>query len=130
MDSRVALLLEKVKVVAGKTSQAAGRAAESAGKLAGDMAQATRLNLQIFDVNTECEILYKEIGKMVYDIHMGCEVSNDQMDERIEKLDGLTARADELRAQLADMKQTCTCPGCGKQCSKDDVFCASCGATL
>ena len=60
MDNRVAMMLEKAKVVAGKTSQAATRAVESAGKAAGDMAQATKLNLQIFDLNTECEVLYKE----------------------------------------------------------------------
>ena len=130
MDNRVAMMLEKAKVVAGKTSQAATRAVESAGKAAGDMAQATKLNLQIFDLNTECEVLYKEIGKLVYDIHQGVEVASDAKDGYLEQLDDLRARVDDLRAQLAEMKQTVTCPSCGKSCSREDAFCAACGAAL
>ena len=79
MDNKVAMMLEKVKIMAGKTSKAATRAVESAGKAAGDMAQATKINLQIFDLNTDCEVLYKEIGKLVYDIHLGADVAPDAM---------------------------------------------------
>lgn len=130
MDNRMAMMLEKAKVVAGKTSKAASRAVESAGKAAGDMAQATKLNLQIFDLNTECEVLYKEIGKLVYQIHQGAEVAPDAMDGYLEQLDDVRARVEELRAQLADMKQTVVCPSCGKQCSREDAYCAGCGAAL
>lgn len=130
MDNKVAMMLEKVKVMAGKTSQAASRAVESAGKMAGDMAQATKINLQIFDLNTECEVLYKEIGKLVYDIHLGTEVAPDAMDGYLDQLDETRGRVEALRAQLTDMKATVACPECGKQCSREDAFCATCGAAL
>lgn len=130
MDNKVAMMLEKAKIVAGKTSQAATRAVESAGKMAGDMAQATKINLQIFDLNTECEVLYKEIGKLVYDIHLGAEVAPDAMDGYLEKLDETRARVEALRAQLPETKTPVSCPICGKQCSRDDAFCAGCGASL
>lgn len=130
MDNRVAMMLEKAKVVADKTSKAATRAVESAGKAAGGMAQATKLNLQIFDLNTECEVLYKEIGKLVYDIHLGTEVASDAMDSYLERLDDTRARVEELRAQLAGLKQTVSCPVCGKTCSREAAFCALCGAPL
>lgn len=130
MDNKVAMMLEKVKVMAGKTSQAATRAVESAGKMAGDMAQATKINLQIFDLNTECEVLYKEIGKLVYDIHLGAEVAPDAMDGYLDQLDETRGKVEALRAQLTDMKANVTCPECGKQCSREDAFCASCGAAL
>lgn len=130
MDNKVAMMLEKARVVAEKTSKAASRAMESAGRAAGDMAQATRLNLQIFDLNTECEVLYKEIGKLVYDIHLGAEVQQGAMDEHLAQLDDLRTRIEELREQLVDMKAFFTCPVCGKQCSREDAFCAGCGAAL
>ena len=57
MDAKVQSFLDKIKVMADKTSQAAGRAADAAGKKATELASATRLNLQIFDLNTECEVL-------------------------------------------------------------------------
>ena len=130
MDNKVAMMLEKVKIMAGKTSKAATRAVESAGKAAGDMAQATKINLQIFDLNTDCEVLYKEIGKLVYDIHLGADVAPDAMDDYLDRLDDTRSRVEELRAQLSEMKASAVCPVCGRQCSREDVFCASCGAPL
>ena len=130
MDNKVAMMLEKARVVAEKTSKAASRAVETAGKAANDMALATKLNLQIFDLNTECEVLYKEIGKLVYDIHLGAEVQPDEMDAHLAQLDDLCMRIQALRVQLAGVKFSLTCAACGKQCSREDAFCAGCGATL
>ena len=128
--SHAAILLEKVKVMAGKTGQAATRAVESAGKMAGDMAQTTKIHLQIFDLNTECEVLYKEIGKLVYEIHLDAEVAPDAMDGYLEQLDELREKIEALRAQLTDIKAAVTCPACGRLCSREDTFCAGCGAAL
>lgn len=130
MDEKVQMLLDKIKVVANRTGQAAGRAADAAGKKAGELATATRLNLQIFDLNTECEVLYKEIGKMVYDLHLGVEPANSEMDARIAAVDEKQGRIAALREQLADMKSVVVCPQCGRQCSKEDGFCSGCGGAL
>lgn len=130
MDNKVAMMLEKARIVAEKTSKAASRAVETAGKAANDMAAATKLNLQIFDLNTECEVLYKEIGRLVYDIHLGAEVQPDAMDEQLAQLDDLSIRIAELREQLVSVKPSLTCASCGKQCSREDAFCAGCGAAL
>lgn len=126
MDEKIQMLLEKAKIYAGKT----GQAAESAGRKATELAHATRLNLQIFDLNTECEVLYKEIGKLMYDVHQGIEPDEDAMQDRLSKLDGLHARISELRAQIASLKSSVPCPNCGNLCSRSDVFCPACGAAL
>lgn len=130
MDSKVQMLLEKAKVLADKTGKAAARAADTAGKKASEMAQATRLNLQIFDLNTECEVLYKEIGKIVYDVHNGIDTPSEEMDDRIRQLDDNRARVAEFKAKLSEQKVGMSCPTCGKQCDKEDTFCAACGAAL
>ncbi len=130
MDPKVYKMLEKAKIFAEKTGVAATQAAQNASKVAGDMAQATKLNLQIFDLNTECEVLYKEMGKLVYDIHLGIDVEQDAMDKYLSEVDEIRARIDNLRLQLSQTKQQVTCPVCGKTCQKDDVYCASCGAML
>lgn len=130
MDAKVQTFLDKIMVVAEKTGKAAGRAADAAGKKAGELAQATKMNLQIFDLNTECEVLFKEIGKMVYDVHQGLEIANEEMDSRIEVIDEKQAKIGALREELAGMKSVVACPSCGKQCSREDSFCAGCGAAL
>ncbi len=130
MDPKVQMMLEKAKIFADKTGKAAVRVADSAGKKATEMAHATKLNLQIFDLNTECEVLYKEIGKLVYGIHCGEELSEDAMDEKIAQIDENRAQVAELKARLDEGKAVADCPNCGKTCAKDAVFCPSCGAQL
>ena len=130
MDAKVQSFLDKIKVMADKTSQAAGRAADAAGKKATELASATRLNLQIFDLNTECEVLYKEIGRMVYDLHRGAEISNDEMDEKIAAVDAKQEKIAALREELAGMRSVVVCPHCGKACSRGDSFCSGCGGAL
>lgn len=130
MDHNVSMLLEKIKVVAEQTRTGAVRAADRAGKKAGEMAQATRLNLQIFDRNTECEVLYKEIGKLIYDVHQGAQTEEADIEHRLARLDAIQAEIDQLRTELSALGSVCTCPRCGRQCSRDDAYCAGCGSPL
>lgn len=130
MDAKVQSFLDKMKVMAEKTGKVAGHAADVAGKKATELASATRLNLQIFDLNTECEVLYKEIGRMVYDLHRGVEVSNDEMDEKIAAVDAKQEKIAALREELAGMKTIVVCPHCGKTCSREDAYCSGCGGAL
>lgn len=130
MDHNVSMLLEKIKVVAEQTRTATVRAADRAGRKANEMAQATRLNLQIFDRNTECEVLYKEIGKVIYDIHQGAQTEEDAIEDKLLALDALHTELDALRTELASLKTVCACPHCGRQCSREDAYCAGCGKPL
>ena len=86
--------------------------------------------LQIFDLNIECEALYKEIGKLVYDLHRGAEVTNEEMDEKMAQVDAKQEKLAVLRDKLAEMRSVTACPHCGKPCGKDDAYCSSCGAEL
>ena len=130
MDRNVSMLLEKIKAVAEQTRAGAVRAADRAGKRAGEMAQATRLNLQIFDRNTECDVLYKEIGKIIYDIHQGAQTEEDVIERKLTQLDALHSEIDGLRDELSALKTVCICPRCGRQCSRDDAYCAGGGSPL
>ena len=47
------------ELLANRTGVVATRAADAAGKTATSFVSATKLNMQIFDLNTEIEILYK-----------------------------------------------------------------------
>ena len=130
METNVSMLLEKIKVVAEQTRTATVRVADKTGKKVNEMAQATRLNLQVFDLNTECEVLYKEIGKTIYDIHQGAEVEDGTVEEKLARLDDLQSQIEALRGQISELKTVCTCPRCGRQCSQEDAYCAGCGAPL
>jgi len=125
---------EKAKVSAeilsARTGVTAAKAADAAGKTAVNMLNATKLNLQIFDLNTEVEILYKEIGKMVYSVHIGNEEDQATLQIKLQLIDEKLQKMGELQAQLSAERSTQFCPNCGKQCRKDDTFCSHCGAQL
>ncbi len=130
MDVNAESLLDKIKEIAGKTSEAASLAADAAGKKASGFVNATKANLKIFDLNAECEVLFKEIGRMVYDIHQGVEVMNEAMEAKIAELDQKQKQILELRREAEGKKFTIICPGCGKACSPEDSFCSGCGVKL
>ena len=114
MDMKMQAFLDKVKDMADKTGKVSRHAAGVAGKKANDLALATRINLQIFDLNTECEALYKEIGKLVYDLHRGAEVTNEEMDEKMAQVDAKQEKLAALRDKLAEMRSVTACPAANR----------------
>ena len=130
MDQKIKDLLEKVKVTATTAAEAAGKAADVASKKAGELANVTKLNLQIFDLNTDIELLFKEIGKSVYLTHTGAEIEAEEIDSKIVQIDEKYAKIAELTECIASRKTTCRCPNCGCECDKTDSFCSACGTKL
>ena len=117
MDPKVRELLSRVK----ESAITYGRAA---GKFASEAAEKARLNIQIFDLNTEIDIAYKEIGKLVYAVHAGEEVCNEAVQGQIDTIDSKKSIIVELRARLAALKtqadqQDC----CDDDCCCDDECC-------
>lgn len=131
MDAKVQSFLDKIKVMADKTSQAAAARRTPQAKRRPSWRVRRASTWQIFDLNTECEVLYKEIGKMVYDLHCGAEVSNDEMDEKIAAID---AKQEKIGSPARGARPACgrswSCPHCGKTCSREDAFCSGCGGAL
>lgn len=130
MDNRVQSFLDKVKSMADKTGEIACHAADTAGKKTTEFASTARLNLKLFDLNTECDALYREVGKMVYDLNRGGTISNEEIENKLTELDEKQAQITSLREKIADAKDTVVCPACGRKCCKDDTYCANCGAPL
>lgn len=97
MDAKVRELLNKVKEGALTYGKAASR-------FATDTAEKARINLQIFDLNTEIDVAYKEIGKLVYAMHAGDEVCNEAVQSQIEAIDSKNVQLGELRSRLAGFK--------------------------
>lgn len=134
MDQKVITLVNRVKSSAGmlasRTEQAANRAVDVASRKATDVMETTKLNLQIFDLNSEIDQLYKELGKMLYDTHIGIEADAEEMQVKLVLLDEKRDEVETIREKLKNMKAVTQCPNCGKSCEKEDVFCSGCGAQL
>lgn len=134
MDQRVNDLFHKMRTsaekLADRTEEVTARAVDAAGRKATDMVESTRTNMKIFDLNADMDRLYREIGKMLYDTHLGEQVDQDDVQEKLEQLDEKHQEIEELRAKLNDLKSAAKCPVCGKECKAGDAFCSECGAKL
>ncbi len=123
MDAKIKEYINKIK--AGAVS-----AGKVAGKTANDVAKQAKLNIKIFDTNTEIDVIYKDIGKLVYDVHLGEEVSNEAIEAMLTSIDSKKELINELKAELAELKNVLVCPVCGKEVAKSCSFCSECGAKI
>ncbi len=125
-------LFDKAKasasILAGKN--AALNAADIAGKKATSVVETTKINLKVFDLNTDIEVRYKEIGKIMYAVHIGEETDGERLQQLMEEIDEKQEAIRQLKEQLSQKKEKVLCPVCGKECRKEDEFCSSCGEPL
>lgn len=123
-------LLKKIRASASVAGDFAVKTANSAGKKANEVFNVSKYNLAIFDLNTEVDLLYKEIGAMIYQSHCNEDTSAEVLEEKLQELDGKMQEIAELRAKIAELRETKECPNCGTKMEKDAQFCKSCGTKL
>ena len=127
-------LMSRVKVsseaLADRTVKVTNHAVGVATRKATTVVESTKLNLRIFDLNSEMDQLYKELGKMLYDTHCGIEVDQEEIQVKLLLIDEKRETVSDIRSRLQSLKTSCQCPNCGKQCAAGDAFCSGCGAQL
>ena len=108
MDQNMKEILQRVKVGAATAAEAVSRVADAASQKAGELADTTKLNLQLFDKTTELEALFKELGKIVYLTHTGVEVEEQELEmaklliQNMTKAFDAEEYRDEYQARLRD----------------------------
>ena len=120
------------KICAGATvaGKFAAKTAENVGNKATDVYNASKANLKILDLTTDIEVIYKEIGRLIYAAHTNEEASTESLDEMLEKIDEKMNQIEELRASVASDNAVKVCPSCGRENKADSNFCSGCGAAL
>lgn len=120
------------KICAGATvaGEFAAKTAENVGNKATDVYNTSKVNLKILDLTTDIEIIYKEIGRLIYAAHTSEETSTEMLDEMLAKIDEKKQQIEELRASIASGEETKVCPSCGKENAGDSNFCSGCGVTF
>ena len=130
MNPKVKEIFDAARATACKAVEVAGKAAETAGKKTEEMVGITKLRMQIFGLENDCDTLFKEIGKAVYITHTGDEVKAEDIEKKIAELDEKYAQISALRAKLESSRPKRKCPSCGRECDKDDAYCSGCGSAL
>ena len=127
MNDRIRNIFEKVYSGASVAGEIATKTAELAGEKAKDAYNSSKINLKIFDLKTDIDILYKDIGKLIYSAHKNEDSSVEEIDKRLEAIDERMERIEMLRAELSKKGETKICEECGKENPQDSAFCLKCG---
>lgn len=130
MDDRVRDLINRIRETAAVAADAAEAAAKQVSQKTGETLEIAKLNMRIFDLNTEIGVSQRDIGKIVYDTHLGKETNEDVLSSIISGIDDKFEEIASCKAKIAELRKSVTCPVCGEACSRGDVFCKRCGASV
>ena len=130
MNDKMKALWDKICAGATAAGEFAAKTAESAGDKAKGVYNTSKIGLKIFDLTTDIEVLYKEVGRMVYAAHCNEEMSTEELEERLAAIDEIKKQIEELRAQQKNGSSGKVCGECGKLCDEDNTFCPACGTRL
>lgn len=104
--------------------------AKSAGKMTRDVAETTRINLQINTRQEEIEKCYVQLGKAYYARQTAGGGSTEAMDALCGQISEMIAECEDLQKQVDDLKGQRRCPNCGSIQSATSSFCSDCGERL
>ncbi len=93
-----------------------------------EVADFTKANAKILDVQNKLDKAYIEVGKRYLELHP----ANDEEDMKavVDAVYSLEDQLKELRKQLQELRGNCKCAVCGAVCDAEAAFCSKCGAEL
>ncbi len=109
-----------------KASEAYKVTADKTGK----MAKEAKLKMQMSELKSQVNDIYKEIGKKVYEKHVreeNIDIKTD-LEEECTKIDVLSAEIESKLKECLDLKDRKQCQKCFKEIEKNMNFCPECGA--
>ena len=104
--------------------------ANAAGKKAEEVAETSKLKMQILSVNGEISKAYEALGKLVYEAAKNNDSVGEEMEAAMDKIDELKDKLAELEGNVSVLKKEKNCGNCGASCALDAQFCSRCGAIL
>lgn len=104
--------------------------ADIAGKKTGEVLNYSKLKVGMCNTTSDLNKAYQRLGAIVYDMTKNDLQEPELVDRCIDEIDMLKSRCDEIRDQMAEMKDHRICPTCGYKCSTEAKFCPSCGSPM
>ena len=128
MNENIGAIVDKIYATAATAGDMASKAFGDAGKKASSVYSTSKLKLKILNIKTDMDILYKEVGKLVWAEHCDEEIQREKLQAILLALDDKKEELDTLSEALEEAKGTKRCGTCGKANPRENAYCASCGA--
>ena len=112
-------LLNKAKAVAN-----------AAGKKTGEMVEVSKLKLQVVQLNSDVEKVFKRIGELTYSHFRNNTDTNREIEDAMAEIDKMYQEIESLNIKINSAQQMIKCANCGAANSVDAMFCSRCGKSL
>ena len=130
MNEKLESALESIRETAAEAGGLASDAAYSVGKKASCLLSTAKLNVQAAELRSKIDEALRALGAMLYATHAGDPTPSEDLQEKLEEIDRLKARYQELREALGKADKAQRCPVCGAAKKEGDLFCRECGSKL
>ena len=117
--------VNEISKVVGKTAtETYNTLADKSGKAIEDV----KMKMMISDKEDEIEVIYKDMGKTVYDTYKTGEDVGKVFSKEGKKIDKLFAEIEEMKKVILYNKGLRTCDNCNEVIAVESVFCQNCGS--
>ena len=130
VDDNVRKLFDRLRKRAIDMGAAAENTIKQAGRKTGDTVEIAKLNMKIFDINSEINLDFRRLGELVYAVHNGREPGDDEIELLISGIERKLNDIELYKERIEILKGSVECPVCRSICGKDDKFCKKCGSEL
>jgi len=104
--------------------------AQTAVKKSGEIFETTKIKYSIFDLKNDIDIIYKEIGELIYTkFETDVDVFNE-VNEKCELIKEKKVKIEQLKKEMSEIKNSISCEECSNACSNNMDYCPKCGAKL
>lgn len=122
--------VENLKKGAEKALDSAETVTKAAIKKTSESVSTIKLKYAIKDIENNMDILYKDLGKMLYNEYKDGAEFEGEYGEKCEKIESYLSEIDVLRAKIAEISNKQICPHCGKSNEMGAKFCSECGEQM
>ena len=100
------------------------------GEKAGQYVDVSKLNIKLAEFKSDLKSEFENLGKIVYQSEKNEVENRAGINAGIAQIDNITLQIEELKKQIASIKNKVLCNACGSQNEIDSVYCAKCGEKL
>lgn len=119
---------DSVKDIAGKFGESVERGAKTVSDNSKKFAEKNKIKRELSSIESSINNDYIVLGKAMFE-----KICNDTDSEFAETISGIkekNQKLEELKNTLMSLEDKSSCPNCGAQISKDQVFCDKCGQKI
>ena len=105
-------------------------AVDALGERAGQFVDVSKLNIKTAELKSDLKSEYEALGKTVYNCEKNHIDSASEIANAVVRIDSIYMQIEELKKQVAKMKNKVFCKECGSANDLGDSFCGKCGKEL